>query len=111
MMLAWEPDITVIAQAGSLAEGRRVLQHTPVVDVAVVDLHLPDGNGADLIRDLRAAHPHGRVLTLTASLDRSEHTRAREAGAEAVVQKSVGIREIIALVRRLSRGEQLPATG
>jgi DNA-binding NarL/FixJ family response regulator len=51
------------------------------------------------------------VLTLTAAVDRSEHARAIEAGAEAVVQKSVGIREIIELVRRLSRGEQLPATG
>ena len=111
MMMGWQADLTVIAQAGSLMEGRRVLEAAKAVDVAVVDLHLPDGNGVDLIGDLRTANPHGTVLTLTASVDRSEHARAIEAGAEAVVQKAVGIREIIELVRRLGRGEQLPSTG
>ncbi len=109
-MMEREPDFEVVAQAGSLAEGRHVLQDAKAVDIAVVDLHLPDGHGVDLIRDLHAANPHAKVLTLTASLDRREHARAVEAGAEGVAHKSVGIGEIIALVRRLSRGEQLLST-
>ena len=109
-MMEREPDFEVVAQAGSLAEGRHVLQDAKDVDIAVVDLHLPDGHGVDLIRDLRAASPHAKVLTLTASVDRREYARAVEAGAEGVVHKSVGIREIIELVRRLSRGEQLLST-
>ena len=109
-MMEREPDFEVVAQAGSLVEGRRVLKEAKEVDVAVVDLHLPDGNGVDLIRDLHAANPHAKVLTLTASLDRREHARAVEAGAEGVAHKSVGISEIIELVRRLSRGEQLLST-
>ena len=109
-MMEREPDFEVVAQAGSLVEGRRVLKDAKEVDVAVVDLHLPDGNGVDLIRDLHAANPHAKVLTLTASLDRREHARAVEAGAEGVAHKSVGISEIIELVRRLSRGEQLLST-
>lgn len=110
LMMEWEPDLTVVAQAGSLAEARRIIEDAPDIDVAVVDLHLPDGHGVELIRDLRAANPHGKVLTLTASVDRREHAHAVEAGAEGVVHKSVGIREIIELVRRLSRGEQLLST-
>jgi DNA-binding NarL/FixJ family response regulator len=109
-MMEREPDFEVVAQAGSLVEGRRVLKDAKEVDIAVVDLHLPDGNGVDLIRDLHAANPHAKVLTLTASLDRREHARAVEAGAEGVAHKSVGISEIIELVRRLSRGEQLLST-
>ena len=109
-MMEREPDFEVVAQAGSLVEGRRVLKDAKEVDIAVVDLHLPDGNGVDLIRDLHAANPHAKVLTLTASLDRREHARAVEAGAEGVAHKSVGISEIIDLVRRLSRGEQLLST-
>ena len=109
-MMERGPDFEVVAQAGSLVEGRRVLKDAKEVDIAVVDLHLPDGNGVDLIRDLHAANPHAKVLTLTASLDRREHARAVEAGAEGVAHKSVGISEIIDLVRRLSRGEQLLST-
>ena len=71
---------------------------------AVVDLHLPDGSGIDLLCNLRAAHPSGKALTLTASLDRDEHARAREAGAAGVGHQSVGIQEISELVQRLSRG-------
>ena len=106
-MMEREPDLEVVAQAGSLAEGRRVLEQVQAIDVAVVDLHLPDGNGVDLIRDLRAANPHAKALTLTASSDQREYARAVEAGAEGVAHKSVGICEIIDLVRRLSRGEQI----
>ena len=111
LMMAWEPDLTVVAQAGSLAEARRMLAAAPAVDVAVVDLQLPDGNGVDLIPALRTANPQGTVLILTASMDQSAYARAMEAGAAGVVQKLLGIREIIALVRRLSRGEHLPVTG
>ena len=42
-MLAQEPDLNVVAQAGSLAEARRMLDD---IDVAVIDLGLPDGFGA-----------------------------------------------------------------
>ena len=105
-MMEREPDFEVVAQAGSLVEGRRVLKDAKEVDIAVVDLHLPDGNGVDLIRDLHAANPHAKVLTLTASSDQREYARAVEAGAEGVAHKSVGICEIIDLVRRLSRGSR-----
>ena len=50
-MFDQEPDFEVVAQAGSLAEARRVLDG---IDLAVVDLSLPDGNGTELIGELRA---------------------------------------------------------
>jgi DNA-binding NarL/FixJ family response regulator len=87
-----------------------VLQDAPAVGVAVIDLHLRDGQGVDLVRDVRAAHPHGKVLILTGSRDRREYARAVEAGAEGVVHKSAGVPEIIEQVRRLDRGEPLLST-
>lgn len=99
-----EPEFTVVGQAGSLAEARRMLEG---VDVAVVDLDLPDGNGIELIGELRAANPQGLVLILTASIDRGVHARAVEAGAAGVLHKSLRIREIIDAVRRLEAGESL----
>ncbi len=107
-MMDREPDFTVVAHAGSLAEARRVLQG---VDVALVDLELPDGNGVDIIRELRAANPQGMVLVLSAVTDRVQHAQAVEAGAAGVVHKSARISEIIDAVRRLSQGEHLLSPG
>ena len=50
-MLMREPDLEVVAQAGSLAQAREMLDRR--LDVAVLDLALPDGDGRDLIGELR----------------------------------------------------------
>ena len=99
-----EPEFEVVAQAGSLAEARSKLDG---VDAAVVDLDLPDGNGADLIGELHAANPQCVALVLTASTDRVAHARAVEAGADGVLDKSVSIGDVIDAVRRLEAGEAL----
>ena len=51
------------------------------IDVAVVDLGLPDGYGGDLIKELREANPQAQALVLSAHLDRELDARAVEAGA------------------------------
>jgi two-component system, NarL family, nitrate/nitrite response regulator NarL len=99
-----EPEFVVVGQAGSLAEAREILDGA---DVAVVDLDLPDGNGAELIGELRAANPQGMALILTASADRGAYARAVEAGAAGVLHKSVRVKDIIDAVRRLEAGEAL----
>jgi DNA-binding NarL/FixJ family response regulator len=99
-----EPDFEVVAQAGSLAEARGMLEG---VDLAVIDLDLPDGDGTDLIGELRVANPHGLVLVLTASAERRVHARAVEAGAAGALHKSVHVEDIIETAKRLVRGETI----
>ena len=106
-MLRQEPEVDAVAQAGSLAEARGVLADTPEIDVAVLDLDLPDGHGADLIRDVHAACPDARVLILTASTDRYDAAQAVEAGADGILLKTATIEEILDAVRRLAAGGQL----
>jgi CheY-like chemotaxis protein len=74
-----EQDFEVVAQASSLEQARGMLDE---IDVAVVDLGLPDGYGGDLIRDLREANPRAQAPLLSASLQREEIARAVEAGAQ-----------------------------
>jgi DNA-binding NarL/FixJ family response regulator/anti-sigma regulatory factor (Ser/Thr protein kinase) len=100
-----EPEFTVVGQAGSLAEARTMLDG---VDVAIVDLELPDGYGGNLIKQLRDANPHGMVLVLSAYFDRPQIARAVEFGAAGVLHKSVGIDEVVEAVRRLRAGDSLP---
>ena len=99
-----EPEFEVVAQAGSLSEARRDLE---IIDLAVVDLDLPDGDGTELIGELRAANPEGMVLVLTASVDREAYARAVEAGAAGVLNKGARIAEVIEAARRLVEGKAL----
>ena len=89
MILEREPDLVVVAQAGSLAEARAVLPEIAGrVDVALVDLQLPDGDGVEVVRDVRVLHPQSRMLVLTAVIDPAHHARAIDAGAAGHHQQS-----------------------
>jgi len=103
-MLDREPDFEVVAQAGSVAEAR---QNLGGIDLAVVDLGLPDGDGTELIGPLRAMNPRAMALVLTASSDREAHAKAVEAGAAGVLHKTVRLGEVVAAARRLLAGESL----
>ncbi|MGF1471018.1 MAG: LuxR C-terminal-related transcriptional regulator [Rubrobacteraceae bacterium] len=103
-----EPDFEVFLQAGSIGETRRMVENaegTP--DVGVLDFSLTDGEGVDLIGELRARNPHFVSLVLTASLDKVDHARAVEAGAAGVLHKSADVDEILTSVRRILAGETL----
>ena len=106
-MLEREPNLTVVAQAGSLAEARRILEGSPKVDIAVVDLNLPDGSGKDFITELVASNPNAKALVLTAFSERERIAQAIEVGAAGTLHKSSSIDDIVDAVRRLHAGEQL----
>ena len=101
-----QPGFQVVAQAGSLAEARRAMDGSEA-DLGVIDLSLPDGEGTDLIAQLREANPHFAALVLTASLDRAGHARAVEAGAAGVLHKSADVDVILDATRRMGEGETL----
>ena len=65
-----EPDLWVIAQAGSLAEARELAAALKdLIRVAVVDFALPDGDATDLIRELPRSSPGVKILVFTAGVD------------------------------------------
>jgi DNA-binding NarL/FixJ family response regulator len=99
-LLGEQADIKLMAQAGSLAEARK---HAAAVrfDVVVLDLSLPDGNGVDLIADLRRENPDVAVLILSATLDPVSVDRAAEAGADEIMDKLEPLDKVLDTVRRL----------
>ncbi|MBA2377299.1 MAG: response regulator transcription factor [Rubrobacter sp.] len=109
MMFDMEDGFEVAGQAGSLAEARKVASKLAEddIDLGVLDLNLPDGEGMDLIAEFRERNPEFAALILTASLDRAEHARAVEAGAGAVLHKAADLDEIVEYLKRLSEGETL----
>lgn len=106
-MFEREKEFVVTGQAGTLAEARAFIRKSPDgVDVAVVDLGLPDGDGFELIEEL-STRPEVTTLVLSASLEPARFAQAVEAGASGVLHKSAAIGEIVDAVRRLRAGEAL----
>jgi DNA-binding NarL/FixJ family response regulator len=101
-LLSQEPDLEVVAQAGSLAQARKML-HTPL-DVAVLDLALPDGDGRELIGEMRRANAGLSVLVLSVMLGSGHLDEVMKAGADAVLHKVASPPTIVEEVRRLAAG-------
>lgn len=56
-------------------------------DLALVDLHLPDRSGIDLVRQLATIRPTARIVVVTAMSPETYEVVARAAGASGFVQK------------------------
>jgi two-component system nitrate/nitrite response regulator NarL len=107
-MLERQPEFKVVGEAGSLAEARKLSgKSLKDVDVAVVDLALPDGDTFGLIERFALYEPQVMILVLSASLEPERFTRAVEAGAAGVLDKFTPIKDIIEAVRQLKDGEAL----
>ncbi|MGY1986414.1 response regulator [Blastococcus sp. SYSU DS0669] len=105
-----DPAITVVGEAGSCAEA---LARAPAVrpDVAVLDMRLPDGDGATLCRDLTARLPRVRCLVLTSYADRAARDEAVRAGAAGFLLKQVRGSALVQAVRTVAAGGTLAEPG
>lgn len=96
--------------ARSVAQAREVLGDPElVVDVAVVDVALPDGDGTELVAPLLADRPDVRVLVLTAHPRPEVVARARRAGAVGVLPKGTGLQVLLDAIS--GEAEEVPWAG
>ena len=95
-----EPDLDVVHQAASVAEGREKMAKGGI-DAALVDIPLPDDGAAELVRELHEANPTIPVLVLTTIEERQVHERFLRAGASEILLKGVTMADVFASVRRL----------
>ena len=90
--------------ARTAREARRLLDVRPP-DVVLMDLRLPDGNGLDMVRELRA-NPTTRQLAiaaLTGSAIVGDPRTAIEAGCDVVITKPIDVDRLPDEVRALAR--------
>jgi DNA-binding NarL/FixJ family response regulator len=95
-LLGAQPDLEVVGTAGSLAEARTILSG---VDVALLDRGLPDGDGLELIGELRAMNPGARVYVISSTDEVIHPTDAIEAGADGVIDKLDAPERVFAAIR------------
>jgi DNA-binding response OmpR family regulator len=93
-----------VTTAGSLGQGRELLERTSP-DALVLDLMLPDGDGLDFTRELRAAPRTRRLplLMLTARGEPLDRIVGLEIGADDYLGKPFEPRELLARVKALLR--------
>lgn len=103
-------DVAVVGHAASAEEAvLQLAQHRP--DVVVVDLDLPGAGGVDVLDEVRGRGAGTAAVVLTALTEEAELGRAVEAGAAAVLHKSVDVTELLDVVRRVAGGATVLAAG
>ncbi|SFT61866.1 two component transcriptional regulator, LuxR family [Geodermatophilus amargosae] len=102
-----DPALMVVGEAGSLAEA---LARGPAVrpDVVVVDMRLPDGDGAEVVRRLGERLPGVRCLVLSSYADEAAVAAAAAAGAAGYLVKQVRGADLVSAVRTVAAGGTLP---
>jgi two-component system KDP operon response regulator KdpE len=96
-----------VAEAETLRRGL-VEAGTRRPDLVVLDLGLPDGDGVDFIREMRA-WSSTPIVVLSARTEERDKVEALDAGADDYLTKPFGVDELLARVRAsLRRGGPLP---
>ena len=103
-LLAEEADIEVVAEASNGVEAVELAsQLSP--DVAIIDVAMPELNGIETTKQIKAACPATAVLIVSAYGHDSYVLGAVQAGAAGYLLKNVRVRELVAAIRALYAGE------
>jgi DNA-binding NarL/FixJ family response regulator len=89
-------DLEVVGTAGSLSEARTMLEG---VDVALLDRGLPDGDGLELVGELRGVNPGARVFVISSTAEVIHPRDAMEAGADGMIDKFDTPERVFAAIR------------
>jgi len=80
------------------------------IDLIILDLSLPDGDGLDFCRDFRAQHQQTPILIISARSDELDRVLGLELGADDYLNKPFGLAELRARIKALIRRYQFDAT-
>jgi DNA-binding response OmpR family regulator len=92
--------------AGTIAEGLEQLRRQPV-EVVLTDVHLPDGNGIDLVRTIKTAYANIEVIAITSDGRISDGVRAIKNGAYDYLEKGADANRLVTLLNGAAKNAQL----
>ncbi|NUM44741.1 MAG: response regulator transcription factor [Anaerolineales bacterium] len=104
LLLEDEPGLEIV---GDAADGEEALQkaQTLTPDVILLDLVLPDLNGIEVTRRVRAAQPECRILLLTSFAEDTNVVAAMQAGAAGYLLKDILRADLVTAIQKVARGE------
>ncbi|GGU63785.1 MULTISPECIES: response regulator [Lentzea] len=97
-------EVEVVGEAGSVGEAvAGIAHHKP--DVVLLDVHMPDGGGAEVLRQVRTKIPEVTFLALSVSDAAEDVINVIRAGARGYVTKTISSQELVRAVVRVSEGD------
>lgn len=104
-ILNGQPGMSVVGQAGTAAEAVKLFR-TLQPAITLMDLRLPDRNGVEAIREIRAFAPAARIVVLTTYEGDEDIHQALEAGARGYLIKGMSHTALVQALRRVHAGHR-----
>jgi DNA-binding NarL/FixJ family response regulator len=97
-------DVDLVGEAGSVGEAVVGIGHTKP-DVVLLDVHMPDGGGAEVLRRIRPELPDVVFLALSVSDAAEDVIAVIRAGARGYVTKTISSRDLVTAITRVAVGD------
>ncbi|HEX5405512.1 MAG TPA: response regulator transcription factor [Pseudonocardiaceae bacterium] len=97
-------DVDLVGEAGSVGEAVVGITHVRP-DVVLLDVHMPDGGGAEVLRRIRPELPDVVFLALSVSDAAEDVIAVIRAGARGYVTKTISSRELVTAIARVALGD------
>ena len=88
------PRLDIVAEAGSLKEAKEKVDESETLDLVLLDLNLPDGNGAELLRYLKKVKSEVKVLVISVDLNPKHIVALIDEGINGFISKDVQAEEL-----------------
>jgi len=100
-ILAKDPKLNVVGEAG---DGSEALELVRVLapDLILMDLAMPQVNGLEATRTIKAEHPASRVVILTQHQEPAYQRAAAQSGADAFLTKTTRLTDLLTTIRQLT---------
>jgi DNA-binding NarL/FixJ family response regulator len=105
LMISAEHDMTVVGEAQTEQEARRLVREL-MPDVVIVDLSLAQGDGFNVVRDVSAHFPEIRILVLSMHDEAIYAERLLAEGASGYIMKQAATEQLVTALRAVLRGER-----
>ena len=103
-MIESAPDLSVCGEVDNVADARRAIRELQP-DIVIVDLTLGQGDGLELVREVRAHHPRLPMLVLTMHEEAIYAERMLAAGARGYIMKEAASAQLLTALRRVLAGK------
>jgi DNA-binding NarL/FixJ family response regulator len=99
-----EPGVEVVGEAADVDEAVRLIEEEKP-DVVLLDVHMPDGGGVEVLRRASELRSPPRFLALSASDAAEDVIAVIRAGARGYVTKSISAAELLDAIERVHGGD------
>jgi DNA-binding NtrC family response regulator len=92
----------IVASVADGTAARDALSHDGGYAIVIADLHMPNGGGLDLLRDLHAREQKHALILMSSFMSAAEKRQAMAWGAKALLEKPFRLSELLAMVGDLA---------